>query len=125
MANLQELKAKILADGSIDDAEVAVLRKEIYADGEVDKDEVVFLAELRSQAASVCEAFEVFFFEAVKKNVLTDGSIDAEEAAWLRTALYADGKIDDREKQFLRDLKAGAKSTSPEFQALCKECLGS
>jgi len=124
MADLKALKAKVLADGVIDDAEAELLRKEVYADGVIDKDEVEMLAQIRDQAKSVSDSFEDLFFAAVKQNVLHDGDIDAEEAAWLRKTLFADGKIDDREKQLLRDLKAGAKKVAPEFELLCKECLG-
>ena len=124
MADLQALKAKVLADGVIDDAEAQMLRTQVYADGKVDKAEIEMLADIRNQAKSVSASFEDLFFAAVKDNVLDDGAIDAAEAAWLRETLYADGRIDDREKQLLRDLKAGARRTSPEFDALCKECLG-
>src|SRR5690242_3995694 len=50
MADLQQLKATILADGVIDDEEVAIIRKELYADGKIDKDEVEFLVALRNEA---------------------------------------------------------------------------
>jgi hypothetical protein len=123
MANLQELKAKILADGRIDDEEVALLRHELYADGKIDKDEVEFLIALRNEAKATVPGFEQLFFQALKQNVLADGAIDAEEAAWLRAMLFADGKIDDAEKTFLRDLRAGARSVSPAFEKLCDECL--
>src|SRR5262249_41201035 len=116
MATLQELKAQVLADGRIDDDEVALLRRELYADGKIDKEEVEFLIALRNEARSVSPAFETFFFQAVTDNVLTDGSIDAEEASWLRTMLFADGQIDEGEKKFLRDLRALARQVSPEFQ---------
>jgi hypothetical protein len=123
MADLQKFKARILADGRIDEDEVAQLRAELYADGKIDKDEVEFLIALRNEAASVCPAFEDFFFGAVKDNVLADGSIDAEEAFWLRQLVFADGKVDEREKQFLRELRGQARKVSPEFQKLCDECL--
>jgi hypothetical protein len=123
MANLQELKAKILADGRIDDEEVALLRHELYADGKIDKDEVEFLIALRNEAKATVPGFEQLFFQALKQNVLADGTIDAEEAAWLRAMLFADGKIDDGEKTFLRELRAAARSVSPAFQTLCDECL--
>ena len=123
MADLQALKAKVLADGVIDD-EARMLRAQVYADGRIDKAEIEMLADIRTQAKSVSGSFEDLFFAAVKDNLLDDGAIDAAEAAWLRRTLYADGKIDDREKQLLRDLKAGARQTSPEFDALCRECLG-
>jgi hypothetical protein len=123
MADLQKLKVQLLADGKIDDQEVEVIRRELYADGQIDREEVEFLIALRNEARSVCPAFEKLFFQAVKQNVLTDGSIDAEEAAWLRKMLFADAKIDPQEKQFLKDLKSEARQVSREFQQLYDECM--
>jgi uncharacterized membrane protein YebE (DUF533 family) len=123
MADLQQLKAEVLADGRIDEEEVTRLRDELYADGKIDKEEVEFLIAVRNEAAQVCPSFEKLFFQAVKDNVLADGSIDAEEVSWLRAMLFADGKIDDGEKQFLRQLRSEAGLVTPEFQALCDECL--
>ena len=123
MADLKQLKASILADGSIDDQEVEVIRRELYADGEIDREEVEFLISLRNEAQSTCPGFEKLFFDALKKNVLADGTIDAEEAAWLRKMLFADGKIDEGEKRFLTDLKTQAKKVGPEFQKLYDECM--
>jgi uncharacterized tellurite resistance protein B-like protein len=123
MADLKKLKATILADGMIEGHEVEIIRQELYADGMIDKDEVEFLIALRNEAQEVCPAFEDFFFEAVKQNVLTDGSIDAEEAAWLRRILYADGKIEERERKFLRELRQEAERVSTEFQQLYDECM--
>src|SRR5207237_542486 len=123
MADLQKLKVEVLADGKIDEAEVARLRAELYADGKIDKEEVEFLIAVRNGAAEVCPSFEQLFFQALKDNVLAAGSIDAEEVSWLRAMLFADGKIDDGEKQFLRQLRSEAREVSPEFKALCDECL--
>ena len=44
-------------------------------------------------------AFEQFFYQAIKDHILADGRIDAEEAAWLRRMLFADGKIEGRGAQ--------------------------
>jgi hypothetical protein len=63
------------------------------------------------------------FFKAIEQNVLADGSIDDEEASWLRTMLFADKKIDANEKKFLARLKKAAKSTSPAFDNLYDECM--
>ena len=41
----------------------------------------------------------------------------------LKAEVLADGRIDENEKQLLRDLKANARQVSPEFQALHDECL--
>ena len=123
MADLQKLKAEILANGRIDEEEVTRLRAELYADGKIDKEEVELLIALRNGATGVCPSFEKLFFQAIKDNVLTDGSIDAEEASWLREMLFADGQIDEGEKQFLRQLRSEARQFCPEFEELCKECL--
>jgi len=50
--------------------------------------------------------------------VLNAGRIDAEEVAWLRRMLFADGTIKDEERKFLHELKGEAKHVSPEFEAL-------
>jgi hypothetical protein len=123
VTKLQQLKAMILDDGVIEEAEVEIIRRELYADGQIDRAEVEFLIAVRNEAEGTCPAFEALFFKALKQNVLADGTVDADEAAWLREMLFADGKIDAHEKQFLRDLKAGAKSVSPEFQTLFDECM--
>ena len=39
--------------------------------------------------------------EELKKELLADGKIDAEEVARLREVLYADGKIDQEEADFV------------------------
>jgi len=124
VADLNELKKRLLADDKIDEQEVELIRKELYADGKIDKEEVEFLIALREKAKEVCPAFEELFFAALKQNVLTDGSIDAEEAGWLRATLFADGKIDDNEKKFLRALRAESRQRSPEFDKLFDECVG-
>jgi hypothetical protein len=123
MANLQKLKAEILANGRIGEAEVARLRSELYAKGAIDNEEIQFLIDLRDEADVVSPAFEQFFLQAVKDNVLADGSVDDEEASWLRALLAADGVIGERQRQFLRELRGGANKVSAEFQRLCDECL--
>ena len=120
----------ILADGKIDDAEVKVLKKELYADGKIDKKEVEFLIELRNEAQKKAKGepinanFERLFFQAIQDNVLVDGKIDAKETTWLRKMLFADQKIDENEKKFLKKLKSSAKETSKQFDALYEECMG-
>ena len=124
MASLDDLKKKILEDGVIDAGEVKTLKEEIYADGVVDMDEVKMLASLRNEAKEVCDEFEQFFFEALKKNVLADGKIDAEEVRWLKDVIMADAKVDENEKKFLNQLKSEATSTCPEFDAFLKQATG-
>jgi hypothetical protein len=122
--------AAILADGKIDEAEVKVLKKELYADGKIDMGEVRFLIDLRTAAQKKAKAkkeellpvFEKFFFKAIQDNVLKDGKIDASEAKWLREALFADGKIDQGEMEFMNTLSKKAKEKSPEFVQLFEDC---
>jgi hypothetical protein len=123
MADLQKLKATVLADGRVDDDDVEALCRELYDDGTIGQAEVELFVALRNEARAVCPAFEELFFEVLKLHVLADGAIDAGEAAWLRQALLADGRVDEREKQLLRELRQEARHVSPEFEQLYDECV--
>jgi hypothetical protein len=123
--------AAILADGQIDENEIAILRKELKeADGKIGNEGVKFLVELRNTAQkklkakkeSLSDKFEDFFFKIVTENVLKDGKIDSTEAGWLEKTLFADGKIDDREMKFLETLNKKAKTKSAAFEALYTKC---
>lgn len=117
------LKKVLLADGVIDAEETKILKKEIYADDLVDEEEVNFLTDLRNSAKKPGPEFEKFFFEALKKNILADGVVDANEAKKLREIIFADKVVDENEKKFLKALKKEAKKVSPEFDLLLQECL--
>jgi uncharacterized membrane protein YebE (DUF533 family) len=130
MADWKKLAVEaFLADGKIDDTEVKVLKKELWADGKIDRDEVKFLIELRNTAQKrakgedLLPAFEKLFFKAIKDNVLADGKITTKEAGWLRTMLFADGKIDANEKKFLTELKKASTEHSSAFDKLYEECM--
>jgi len=118
------LRDVLLADGVIDAEETALIEKEIMADAVVDAEEVDFLVDLRNSAKKTSAEYETFFFAALQKNILADGVIDKDEAVKLREILFADGVIDEGEKTFLKTLKAGAKQTCAEFDALFHECVG-
>ena len=125
MADWRKLsKALALADGRIDTKETDIIRKELYADGKLDRSEIEWLLDVRKSASGTVQAFDKLVFDALKTSILADGSIDAQEAKWLRKFIFADGKVDDGEKKFLLELKAGAKSTCPEFDELLKQCIG-
>ena len=126
MANWRNLcKAALLADGQIDEREVDIIRKEFFADGRIDRSELEFLLEIKREATAAVPSFQKLLFEAVRSVILADGSIDANEAAWLRTWIYADGKVDADEKHWLKELKLLANRVSPEFMALYNECMKS
>jgi uncharacterized tellurite resistance protein B-like protein len=122
MADWKKLaKALVLADGYIEEKETEIIRKELLADGVINKSEAEFLVDLRNSAPKAVAKFHTFVFEVVKKAILADGDISAAEAAWLTKFILADGKVDDMEKAFLKDLKASAKKTCPEFEELIKK----
>jgi hypothetical protein len=119
-------RAILLADGTIDEREVAVLRKEFFADGHIDEIELEFLLDLRNAAKSVRASFNVLVLEALKNCMLAgQGTISASHAGLLRRWIFADGKVDAGEKRFLQELKASARSVSKEFDALYNQCMAS
>lgn len=125
MADWKKLcKDLILADGYIERKETDIIKKELLADGVISKSEAEFLIDLRRSAPKAVAEFHQFVFQVVKKAILADGEISKAEAAWLERFLLADGVVDDQEKAFLRDLKASASATSPEFDALYKKHAG-
>jgi len=121
---LRKLMEDVLANGKIDSAEIELLRRELYADGKITRQEADFLVELHKRVQRSSNGFEQFFYKAIRDHVLADGKVDAEEAEWLRQMVLLDRKVDDREKKFLRELRGEAAEVSPEFEALCNECLG-
>ena len=123
MTDFRVLKKSILANGKVDGHEVDLLHQILYADGVIDRKEAEFLVDLHKRVERVSPAFEKFFFTAIKQYVLNDGAIDAEEARWLRRIIFADGRVDEREKKLLRELKGEARSICPEFEALFKDCM--
>ncbi len=117
------LGMKILTNGKIEGPEVESLRELISADGKIDREEAEFLIHLYRRTDQIAPAFEKFFYKVIKQHVLTDGTIDAEIAAWLRQMIFADGKVNEREKKLLCELKGEATRINSEFQTLYEECL--
>jgi hypothetical protein len=121
MLDLRQIEHAILANGRVDGPELDVLRQKLYAGGKIDRPGADFLVELHKRVQHRTPAFEHFFYQAVKDHILARGRIDAEEAAWLRRMLFADGKIADEGRKFLHELKGEAKQVGPEFEALFGE----
>jgi uncharacterized tellurite resistance protein B-like protein len=119
-----------LADGKIDETEVKIIKKALYEDGKIQQKEAEFLIELRSLAQkrakgrALTPSFEIFFFKALQDSVLDNNYISAKEATLLRKAIFADGKVEDSEKRFMKRLKTAARKTSPQFDRLYKEVVG-
>lgn len=117
------LGMKILANGKIEGHEVESLRELISADGKIDRQEAEFLLDLYRRTDPIAPAFEKFFYKAIKQYLLADGTINREQAAWLRKLIFSDGKVSERENKLLRELRGEAKEISVEGQALFEECL--
>jgi hypothetical protein len=123
MLKLRQIAQDILATGKIDGPELEVLRRHLYVDGKIDRPRADFLVELYKRVQHKTPAFEQFFYQAVKDHILADGRIDAEEAAWLRQMVFADGKIADEERKFLHELNGEAEQVDREFQVLFAESM--
>jgi hypothetical protein len=123
MVELRKLEHDILANGRVDGPELEVLRRQLYATGNVDRRGADFLVELHKRVQHLTPAFEQFFYQAIKDHILARGRIDAEETAWLRRMLFADGKITDEERKFLHELKGEAGQVGHEFEALFGETM--
>ena len=123
MQKLRQIEQEILATGKVDGPELGRLRVVLYADGKIDRRRADFLVELHKRVQHPTPAFERFFYQSIKHHILERGRINAEEAAWLRRMLFADGKIDDEERKFLHELKGEAEQVSPEFEVLYKESM--
>jgi hypothetical protein len=115
-------KAFLLADGGIDDREVAVLRKELFADGKIDDVELEFLLELRRDAQRLVPGFHFLVIDALKNCCLAGDAIKAGSAALLRRWLLS-GKVGYVEKRYLEDLRAAARQVPADFDELYRQCL--
>jgi hypothetical protein len=123
MLKLRQVEKDILATGKVDGPELERLRRELYAHDKIERPEADFLVELHKRVQHLSPAFEQFFYQAIKDYILVHRRIDAEEVAWLRRMLFADGQIDDEERKFLHELKGEAKQVSREFEALFEESM--
>lgn len=123
MTNWKQLAIDlILIDCTIDEGETRLLERAIMEDGDVDEEEVFFLSGLRKSARTTCDQFEKLFFEALELYILQDGYIDGAETEFIRSVVFADGIIDQNEKDFLANLAKKAKQTDHRFSLLCQEC---
>ena len=120
---LRTLGLSILANGKVDGHEVETLRKHFSADGTIDRQEAEFLFDLYRRTDQIAPAFEKFFYQTVKKHLIADGCIGVEEAAWLRRLIFIDGKVNDREKKLMREIRGEVREVSSEAEALFNECL--
>ena len=122
MANLNELKKNLLADGIIDAEEVKTIKEILYEDGNIDKEEADFLFEINDAVSGKDNALEwkTLFVDAITSYLLEDetspGEIDEDDTKELYEQIKGDGKVDDTERALLENLKAKSKNF-PEILA--------
>lgn len=117
-------KAFLLADGGLDDAEVALLRKELFADGKVDDVELDFLLELRRDASKVVPGFHFLVIDALKSCCLVGDAIKPGAASLLRRWLLS-AKVGYVEKRYLEELRAAARQVPADFEELYRQATSS
>jgi uncharacterized membrane protein YebE (DUF533 family) len=119
---LEKLMKDIVADGVVDAAEVAGIRKRVYADGVIDRDEADFLFAVNDAVSGHKNAtgWQKLFVEAITDYVLGDktspGEVDDKEASYLISKIKGDRQVDSTELALLVNITAKAKATSPKFQ---------
>jgi hypothetical protein len=124
MANLDQLKKELLADGIIDSEEVKTIKSVIYEDGKIDKDEADFLFELNDAVSGKNNApeWKDLFVDAITAFVLEDevspNEIDSDEADYLYKQIKGDGQVDDNERALLENIKAKAKNFPEKLASL-------
>ena len=123
MLDLRQMEQAILANGKVETQELELLRRELYSAGRIGRREADFLVVLHKRLEHLDPGFQQFFYQAMKDHILADGRIGAEEAAWLRRMLFADGQFRDEERKLLRELKGEAKEVSQEFEVLFEESM--
>jgi len=123
MLKLRQVEQDIMTTGKVNKAELEILHQALYAHGGIDRQGADFLVELHKRVQHVTPAFEHFFYQTIKEHILAHGRINAEETAWLRRMLFADGRIDDAERKFLHELKGEAKQVSGEFDLLFDDSM--
>ena len=119
MADLETLKAAILADGKVDAKEVAELQTVLLADGIIDREEADFLFTINDAVSSADNdpSWAVLFSKLIAAHVLEDdttpGVISEEEAVYLKERIDKDGTVDAAERALLGELKRKAQGQVP------------
>lgn len=121
--DLKAFADEILADGVIDEQEVARIKEVILEDGVIDKEEAEFLFSLNDAVSGKanCPQWKDLMVDSIVNYLLDDekspGSVDDEEGKWLVSMVEGDGKLDDVEKAVLLALSEKASSISPELKS--------
>ena len=116
---LESAKAAFLADGIIDEEEVAQIKTIIYGSGGssgqfVDRSEANFLFDLNDAVTGKdnADGWSELFVEAIGNHLMEDeespGVVDGDEAEWLIERIEGDDEYDATEKALLGHLQENA-----------------
>ena len=114
MADLQELKKSIFADGVITKEDILLLRENIFDEDGVNKEKADFLFEIKSSISKnkITKDLETLFIEVISIYLLEDdvspGEIDDSEAKWLRAKMQRNGELDSLDRKLLANLRKKA-----------------
>ena len=126
---LKDLVQDIVADGVVDKAEVARMRKRLYADAVIDREEADFIFDVNDAVSGHKNApgWQKLFVEALTDHVLGDktspGEVDEKEASYLISKIKTDRQVDTAELALLVNITAKAKATCPKFQKFVLQSL--
>ncbi|MBX7102636.1 MAG: hypothetical protein K1X57_01045 [Gemmataceae bacterium] len=126
MSKLRELQHEILVEGvdlQIDAADWARIRELLPSEAAPSHDDLQVLLEMRNEAKSVCREFDAYFFPAFKSHILADGQISNVERFELLRLLYGGDGVDEPKRRFLKELRAGLRQPSPEFDAMYQQAM--
>ncbi|MFH1404552.1 MAG: hypothetical protein ABIH21_00445 [Patescibacteria group bacterium] len=118
--------AVIVADGVVDEDEVATLKTAMLADGVIDRQEAedLFAISDGTSGAENCAAWGDFFVESITAHVLADdespGVLDEDESTWLINKVKGDGQVDDLEKRLCANILKQATDVHAKFTMFCE-----
>jgi hypothetical protein len=95
------------------------IKDSLLADGKIDRAECAFLIILRRETQPPDPQLDDLAFQAIERIVLQAGAVSAADTIWLKELLPSDGKVNEREKQFLKDLIASPGKHCHELIAWC------
>lgn len=119
-----ELKAAVLADGLIDDYEVAAIENAIWADGRIDQTDADLIFDLNDATVGKANShnWQPLFIQALTAFVLEDnqtpGTIDDEEASYIASRIKTDDFVDPNEAMLLHHLKTVSSNFPDKLAAL-------
>ena len=109
--NYQDLRKRIFANGKINDEDVKLLREVMFADQGMTREKGNFLFDIKDSTSrsNQCEAFRIFFVDAITVLLLNDddspGEISDDEAKWLRAKIRIKGYTDKTDDLLINNLK--------------------